>query len=169
MSTNENLLTNLVRHSFSICTSRRFKRSQLKIYKTEQIKTCWCVYVMVCWKSWSDKHLLRLFAPGRKLSQPSCCRCSDTPLRQAPGSGWCSDGWPRGPRCWYSGRCGGGCPVPQARHPKSTLPGAPACPSPCTTATQTHWCCRPSRWMKPGSWGFHLVSRRRNTRWGTFY
>lgn len=124
---------------------------------------------MVCWKSWSDKHLLRLFAPGRKLSRPSCCRCSDTLLRQGPGSGWCWGGWPRGPHCLCSGRCGGGCLVRQARRPESKLPGVPACPSPCTTATQTHWCCRPFHWMKPKSWGCHLRSGRRYTWQGTFY
>ena len=111
---------------------------------------------MMYWKRWSDKHLLRLFAPGRTRCPPSCCRRSGRRRRRAPASGWCSGGWRRGPRRWCSARCGGGCPSPRARRPATRPRGAPACPSPCTPATQTRWRWRPSRWTTTGSWACRL-------------
>lgn len=109
-----------------------------------------------CWRSSSDKHLLRLFAPGRRPIRQSCCRCNGRRHRRWPVYVKHSGSWAHGPQLWQSDPCGDGCPWWQAHHPVSRLCWGVGCLWRDTPGRLAHWGSPPFHWRPTGSLECHL-------------
>lgn len=124
-------------------------------------------FVYCCsWRSWFDKHLLRLFEPGGTRPRPSCCTCTDTTRRPAPGCGSRWAGWLRGLHGSHNGPGGGGHLWWRGRRPATSCTWEAAFPSRCRPGTGARWGSPPSHWKRTRFLGSRLCWGMRQSRVG---